>query len=125
MPEDFAEFHETLTLTIPKVNRRIMEFSEARTSGKRGLVVEVAAIHAGLTANYNHYSDAELQRSLDSWVSPYPKPIILNHDIQNSEPVGRVMAAKMDHEEDGSSFVRLQVAVTDPAAIEKILDQRY
>ncbi len=35
------------------------------------------------------------------------------------------MAAKMDKEEDGSSFVRLQVAVTDPVAIEKVLDKRY
>lgn len=43
----------------------------------------------------------------------------------NSEPIGRVMAAKMDKEEDGSSFVRLQVAITDPNAIQKVLDKRY
>jgi hypothetical protein len=35
------------------------------------------------------------------------------------------MAAKMDKEEDGSSFVRLQVAITDPVAIQKVLDKRY
>lgn len=35
------------------------------------------------------------------------------------------MAAKMDKEEDGSSFIRLQVAITDPVAIEKVLDKRY
>ena len=35
------------------------------------------------------------------------------------------MAAKMDKEEDGSAFVRLQVAITDPAAIQKVLDKRY
>ena len=35
------------------------------------------------------------------------------------------MAARMDKEEDGSSFVRLQVAITDPVAIQKILDKRY
>jgi hypothetical protein len=61
---------------------------------------------------------------LQSWVEPYPKPIILNHDL-NSEPIGRVMAAKMDKESDGSSFVRLQIAITDPVAIEKVLDRRY
>ncbi len=61
---------------------------------------------------------------MQSWVEPYPKPIILNHDL-NSEPMGRVMAARMDKEEDGSSFVRLQVAITDPVAIEKIRDKRY
>jgi hypothetical protein len=31
----------------------------------------------------------------------------------------------MDKEEDGSSFVRLQIAVTDPVAAQKIADKRY
>lgn len=35
------------------------------------------------------------------------------------------MAAKMDKEEDGSSFVRLQIAITDPVAAQKVLDKRY
>ena len=35
------------------------------------------------------------------------------------------MAAKMDKEEDGSHFVRLQVAITDPVAIQKVMDKRY
>jgi starvation-inducible DNA-binding protein len=39
--------------------------------------------------------------------------------------MGRVMAARMDKEEDGSHFVRLQVAITDPVAIQKVLDKRY
>lgn len=78
----------------------------------------------GLTANYNNYSAKALEEALQSWVEPYPKPIILNHDL-NSEPIGRVMAAKMDKEADGSAFVRLQIAITDPVAIEKVMDRRY
>lgn len=78
----------------------------------------------GLTSNYNNYSAAELEKALQSWVEPYPKPIIMNHDL-NTEPIGRVMAAKMDKETDGSPFVRLQVAITDPVAAQKILDKRY
>ena len=35
------------------------------------------------------------------------------------------MAAKMDKEEDGSPFVRLQIAITDPIAAQKVLDKRY
>jgi hypothetical protein len=35
------------------------------------------------------------------------------------------MAARMDKEEDGSAFVRLQIAITDPVAIQKVLDKRY
>ena len=78
----------------------------------------------GLTSNYNNYSAIELEKALQSWVEPYPKPIIMNHDL-NTEPIGRVMAAKMDKEGDGSPFVRLQVAITDPVAAQKILDKRY
>ena len=78
----------------------------------------------GLTGYYNNYSGTELVKALQSWVDPYPKPIILNHDL-NSEPIGRVMAAKMDKEQDGSSYVRLQIAITDPIAAQKVLDQRY
>lgn len=61
---------------------------------------------------------------MQSWVEPYPKPIILNHDL-NSEPIGRVMAAKMEKEEDGAAYVRLQIAITDPVAAQKIADKRY
>lgn len=78
----------------------------------------------GLTANYNNYSTAELEKSLQSWVEPYPKPVILNHDL-SSEPIGRVMAAKLDKEEDGAAFVRLQIAITDPVAAQKVMDKRY
>ena len=77
-----------------------------------------------MTANYNFYSAAELEKALKSWVEPYPKPIILNHDL-NSEPIGRVIAARMDKEADGSPFIRLQVAITDPQAAQKIADKRY
>jgi hypothetical protein len=77
-----------------------------------------------MTANYNNYSAIELEKALQSWVEPYPKPIILNHDL-NTEPIGRVMAAKMDQEQDGNKFVRLQIAITDPVAAQKIMDKRY
>jgi starvation-inducible DNA-binding protein len=35
------------------------------------------------------------------------------------------MAARMDREEDGSPYVRLQLAITDPVAAQKIADKRY
>ncbi|MFN9108834.1 MAG: hypothetical protein ACK5XN_01975, partial [Bacteroidota bacterium] len=31
----------------------------------------------------------------------------------------------MDKEQDGSSYVRLQIAITDPVAVQKVLDKRY
>lgn len=117
------DFIETFTIEMPKFAESNFIFAES-FDNKQGLIIEVAAIHEGLTANYNNYSVVELEKALQSWVEPYPKPIILNHDI-NSEPIGRVMAARIDKEEDGSSYVRLQIAVTDPVAAQKIADKRY
>lgn len=117
------DFVENFTLQLPDFSKSDIDFSESFNS-RHGLIIEVAAIHEGLTANYNHYSALELEKALQSWVEPYPKPIILNHDL-NTEPIGRVMAAKMDKESDGSAFVRLQIAITDPVAAQKVIDKRY
>ena len=117
------DFTENFVLQLPDFSKSDVNFSESFNS-KNGLIIEVAAIHEGLTSNYNNYSAEELEKALQSWVDPYPKPIILNHDL-NTEANGRVMAAKMDKEEDGSSFVRLQIAITDPVAAQKVLDKRY
>ena len=117
------DFVESFTVEMPDFTKIDFDFSESFNS-KHGLIIEVAAIHEGLTANYNNYSSDELDKALESWVEPYPKPIILNHDL-NTEPIGRVIAARMDKEADGSSFVRLQVAITDPVAAQKVMDKRY
>jgi hypothetical protein len=117
------DFVENFTVELPDFSALEADFSESFNS-KQGLIIEVAAIHEGLTANYNNYSAQELEKALESWVEPYPKPIILNHDL-NNEPIGRVIAAKMDKESDGSAYVRLQVAITDPVAAQKVMDKRY
>jgi len=116
------QFVESVTLYIPDVKKSITSFSESANDNK--LIVEIAAIHQGLTSNFNMYTASQLENSLATWVQPYPRPIILNHDVY-SDPVGRVMAARMDMEEDGTPFVRLQAAITNPEAIQRIVDNRY
>ena len=117
------DFVENFTIQMPDFSKMNLDFSESFNS-KHGLIIEVAAIHEGLTSNYNNYSAEELEKALQSWVEPYPKPIILNHDM-NTEPMGRVIAARMDKENDGAAYVRLQIAITDPVAAQKVLDKRY
>lgn len=119
------EINENVTLQFPDVQERMSEFRESESyRDNNKLIIEIAAIHAGLTANYTNYTGEALEASLASWVHPYPRPIILNHD-EMTEPIGRVMASTMDREADGTPFVRLQVAIMDPAAIEKVSDKRY
>lgn len=118
------DFKETLTVMLPDLGERLDSFLEHRSPLEKGLVIEVAAIHEGMTANFNNYPATELAAALPSWTSPYPKPVLLHHD-PFSEPMGRIIGARMDKEDDGTPYVRLQVAVTDSAAIQKVKDQRY
>ena len=117
-------FSETVTITVPDVEDQLAAFGESDYSKNHGLIIEVAAIHEGMTANFNYYSAETLEEALSSWVTPYPKPIILNHDVE-TEPIGRVMAATMAKEDDGTPYTKLQVAVLDPSAISKVTDKRY
>jgi len=117
------DFVENVTLFLPEAPTFEM-FQESNFSESHGLIVEVAAIHSGVTANYNFYGENELEKSLNSWLEPYPKPIIINHDL-NSDPIGRVIGARMDREPNGVAFVRLQAAITDPVAVQRVMDKRY
>lgn len=118
------EFQETMTVALPDLGESLDAFFEHRSPTDRGLVIEIAAIHEGTTANFNHYPATELAAALPSWTSPYPKPVLLHHDPE-SEPLGRIIGSRMDKEEDGTPYVRLQVAVTDTEAMKKVKDQRY
>jgi len=118
------EFHEQFAVALPDVEYSLSSFSESEFNQDHGLVVEIAAIHEGVTQNFSEYTSSELANGLGSWYTPYQKPVIMNHD-KSADPVGRIIGAKMDQEGDGTSFVRLQAAITDPAAVQKILDRRY
>ena len=118
------EFTEDLTIEMPRAEGLVQSLQESDYRKNHGIIAEVAAIHAGLTKNFNNYPKESLEESLSSWVKPYPRPILMNHDPY-SEPIGRVMAAKMDTESDGIPYVGLQIAITDPNSVAKVLDGRY
>lgn len=117
-------FNESVVLTVPNVKNQYKAFKESDHRESNKLIVEIAAIHVGLTSNFNMYGKEALEGSLRSWVDPYPRPIILNHD-QFSDTIGRVMASRMETEADGTAYIRLQAGITDPLAIERVLDERY
>lgn len=117
-------FKENFTVSLPVLESGSPFGDFTESVNNAGIIVEIAAIHAGYTENNTFYSAEELKKAVASWVSPYPKPVIMNHDV-TTEPVGRVVGAKMDMEENGKEFIRIQAAITDPKAIEKVMDKRY
>lgn len=118
------EFIETVTVPIPNIEVDISHFAESAYSENHGLIVEIAAIHEGVTQNFTEYKASELANALHTWYTPYQKPVIMNHD-KESEPVGRIVGAKMAQEEDGTPYALLQAAIVDPLAVQKVMDRRY
>lgn len=117
-------FTETLTIELPNLSEGYAQFEEKAFAESHALVTQIAAIHAGITKNFNSYKADYLESSLTSWYTPYPKPIIINHDV-HSEPLGRVVGASMAQEEDGTPYIAIQAAIIDPAAVAKVNDKRY
>jgi hypothetical protein len=118
--------NETFQFETPNIKEMVREFNESATKTKKksGLIIEIAAIHVGATKNANYYSEDALHEGVHSWTSPFQKPIIKNHDLM-TEPLGRVIGSSVATTEDGVPYIKIQAAITDPVAIEKVLDGRY
>jgi hypothetical protein len=98
--------------------------------------VTMAATHVGYTNNNGfHYLDGDAtEKSLQSWVKPFHKPVIAHHD-RDSDPLGRVLKAyradyippeAADSESDlPTGVVMLDVLLTNKEGIDKVLKGEY
>lgn len=100
------------------------------TSEGRFLMPRIEAIHAGSTRNDTVYladklrGDMELKSGVYSWLHPYGKPVIFNHDV-NTENTGRIYtAAYADYTQAGRPGIIVVPKITEPRAIEGILGGR-
>jgi hypothetical protein len=101
----------------------------------------LVASHSDKVINSRVYTPAELQRLGESYVKPYNKPVLKNHDT-DSEPVGRIvdfryipqgrwseakdlLGEDIELPIDSSGALLLKAHITDPEAIQKIEDSRY
>jgi hypothetical protein len=119
--------HESVEATIPK--QALLNLQESAKSSKTlpdKITTVVEAIHSGLTRNSTFYPADNLQKSVDSWTSPYNKPVIKNHNV-HEEPLGRVKSAhfKQSNLAPDKQTIELELEITDKATIEKVLDGRY
>ena len=125
MSTKLTKFEETFLI---ENNTKTFRESEAPM---KAILPKIEAIHAGITKNFVQYTAEALSGDFDkktgvfSWTSPYPKPVLTNHDIE-SEPLGRVVDAKFSADStSGKACITISPAITDQTAIEKILDNRY
>ncbi len=121
------DLHESVGV-IGKIHPDIIQqLSEsAKGKGKRKLIVQMEAIHVGRTANYTFYTEQGLRDGLESWTHPYEKPVLTHHNAHRGEPIGRILRAEFSEATiSGRKGLLFTCEITDPDAIEKVLDGRY
>lgn len=106
-------------------------FKEATSDGGlRYLLPRIEAIHAGTTRNNTRYPAEKLRGSQElgsgvySWMHPYPKPVIYNHDT-DTEASGRIQtAAFAEYTTAGRPGIIVVPKITQEQAIDDILGGR-
>ena len=99
----------------------------ATAEGKRTVIdVTLEATHSGRNHNYFNYDSAELERGAHTWKTPFPKPMLKNHDMR-TEPIGRVQDFKFGPSTltDERDCITVTFRVSDQDAVAKFLDGRY
>jgi len=98
----------------------------AKGKSNRKLIVQMEAIHVGRTANYTFYTEEGLKNGLTSWTHPYNKPVLTHHNSHNGEAIGRILRAEYaEATASGRKGLIFTCEITDPTAVEKVLDGRY
>ena len=91
------------------------------------LDVEMEATHSGKNHNYCIYYEDSMEKDAESFVNPFKKPMLKNHNDCSGEPLGRINQSWFGPSAltDERSAIHLKARVTDQDAIPKFLDGRY
>lgn len=128
---DPRKLDETFTVKPRILAESGRAFQEAKTaSGERYLLPRIEAIHAGSTRNFTRYpaeklrGSEELKSGVYSWMHPFPKPVIHNHDVE-TEATGRIQAAAFaEYTAAGRPGIIVVPKITQEKAIDDIVNGR-
>jgi hypothetical protein len=92
----------------------------------RAIDVNVEVTHTGQNKNSFVYHSESMAEDTHTWTTPFPKPLLKNHDSW-SEPMGRIIQADFCKSEinPDRECIDATFRVTDQDAIPKFLDGRY
>ena len=107
-----------------------MQLLKDMASGKTqvlALDVEMEATHSGKNHNYVIYYEDSMEKDAESFVNPFKKPVLKNHNDYSGEPLGRISQSWSGPSQltDERSAIHLKARITDQDAIPKFLDGRY
>ena len=147
-------FYDGQTFERPQlIDHAVGMLKDAVAGGTPKLRVKIDATHSGFLVNNRVYPGAKVKDSAGTWVdkahggsAQYNKPVLLHHKDGSGwsdavDPIGRIVSQEFvqvkngrGFENDfkrpaqdglGSGYIMLEAEVSDPDAIQKILDGRY
>lgn len=78
-------------------------FDEAR-GPKKGILVDLVFSTSGKVTNHRIYRPSGHIAGMSTWTKPYKKPMILQHNMQGSEPLGRVQSVRWQENPEAVRF---------------------
>lgn len=91
------------------------------------LDVQMEATHSGKNHNHCIYYEDSMEKDAETFINPFKKPVLKNHDSYSGEPIGRITQSWFGPSQltDERSAIHLKTRITDKDAMEKFLDGRY
>lgn len=124
---DPSKLSESTLVRLPARNKTALKEAYGEDSF---VMPRIEAIHAGRTKNFTHYpadklrGDASLKSGVHSWLNPYGKPVIYNHDVE-TEVTGRIVrAAYAEYTQAGRPGIIVVPKITEPHAVQALRDGR-
>lgn len=115
--------------SVGNVVDRTSIIADMKSGNKNVIALDVQAesTHSGKNYNYCIYYEDSMEKDAESFLAPYQKPMLKNHDSYRGEPLGRITKAWFGPSAltDERSAIHTVTRITDQDAIEKFLDGRY
>lgn len=105
---------------------KILDAYTKNNSSIAGLLIDIEATHSGKNHNFTVYYEDSMEKDAESFLNPFNKPFLMNHD-ENCEPIGRIVKASTGESSftQERSAINVQAKVTDETKYAKFLDGRY
>lgn len=89
--------------------------------------VQAESTHSGKNHNFCIYYEDSMEKDCETFMNPYHKPMLKNHNTYSGEPIGRVSRVWFGPSEltNERSAIHTVTRVTDRDAIRKFIDGRY
>jgi hypothetical protein len=113
---DFVQVNpDSKIVSLDKKDKILMidNLLESVDRSNKGLIITYDLSHSGRRINNRIYSTKGQQKGIESLTTPYPKPILKNHD-QTGEPIGRFIGGQWENlQDEAMSFLNSNQAMLD------------